>query len=386
MIRPVLFLALALSSCRERRAGDAAARQVELPRSAAGDILIGEVGSLTGSEATFGLVTRDGIDLAVREANATGGVHGRQLRVRVYDNQGKSEESAAAITKLINQDRVVAVLGEVSSSRSIAMAPIAQRHRVPMIASSATNPKVTQVGDYIFRVCFIDPFQGAAMARFAARSLEAKTAAILRDNKSDYSIGLGDAFAEAFRALGGRVIKDEIYSGGDVHFQAQLTVIRSAQPDLLFVPGYYTEAGLIVRQARELGLRMPIIGGDGWDSPKLIEIGGVHADGTYFATHFSEELEGGRAKQFVEAYRAAFGRAPDGTAALGYESAAVLIDALRRARDTSGEALREALATTKDFPGVTSAITIDEQRNATKALVILRVSDGRFRYVTTVEP
>lgn len=291
---------IATTACRKRRhavtADQAASSQI---LSAGRELIIGEIGSLTGNEATFGTSTRDGIELAVRQINQSGGIKGHTVRVKVYDDQGKAEEAAAAITKLITEDHAIAILGEVASSRSLAAAPIAQRYQVPMISPSSTNPKVTQVGDYIFRVCFIDPFQGYVMAKFASTYLKAHTAAILRDVKSDYSIGLADVFTRSFKAAGGTIVRDEAYSGGDVHFKSQLTALRSIKPDVIFIPGYYTEVALIARQARELGIEAPLLGGDGWDSPKLLEIGSKYVNNAYFSNHYSDEQPTPEVKRFV---------------------------------------------------------------------------------------
>ncbi|MCC6810237.1 MAG: ABC transporter substrate-binding protein [Deltaproteobacteria bacterium] len=384
------LLCLSLVACRERQtttpSPDAATGATSNAAADATDILIGEYGSLTGSEATFGTSTRDGIELAIRQANQAGGVKGKKLRVKVYDDQGKPEEAASVVTKLITQDKVVALLGEVASSRTIAAAPIAQNNRVPMITPSSTNPRITDIGDHIFRVCFIDPFQGTVMAKFAKDTLKAKSAAILRDTKSDYSMGLADYFIEAFKAGGGTIVKDEAYTSGDVHFKSQLTAIKGSKPDIVFIPGYYTEAGLIARQARELGVSVPLLGGDGWDSPKLTEIGGKFVENTYFSNHYSDELDTPEVKRFVADFETAFKYKPDGLSAMGYDAANVLIDAMKRAPDATSKALRDAIAATKDFPGVTGKITIDSKRNATKSAVVLKVADGRYRYVTTINP
>ncbi len=350
------------------------------------EIVIGEFGSLTGSDATFGVSTKNGIDLAVAETNRAGGVKGKRLRVIVYDDQGKPEEAASAVTKLITQDNVVAVLGEVASTRTIAAAPIAQSNKIPLITPSSTNPKVTEIGDYVFRVCFIDPFQGRVMAKFAAEHLKAKTAAVLRDTKSDYSLGLATFFVESFKQMGGTIVKDEAYAAGDVHFRSQLTSIKSAKPEVVFVPGYYTEVGLIARQARELGISVPLLGGDGWDSPKLTEIGGKFIDNTYFSNHYSDELDTPEVKRFAEDYHTTYKVRPDGLSAMGYDAARVLIEALKRAKDDSSQSLRDAIADTKDYRGVTGLITIDAQRNATKSAVVIKVADGQMRYVTTIQP
>ncbi len=352
----------------------------------ANEIVIGEVGSLTGNEATFGTSTRDGIRLAIEQINQSGGIQNKKLRVVTMDNQGKPEEAATAVTKLITQDRVIAILGEVASSRSLAMAPIAQTNKVPMVTPSSTNPKVTQVGDYIFRVCFIDPFQGSVMAKFAHGTLKVKKAAILRDVKNDYSVGLANFFTETFKKLGGEVVVDQSYSAGDVDFKSQLTSIKTKEPEAIFVPGYYTEVGLIARQARELGIKAPLLGGDGWDSAKLTEIGGKALEGSYFSNHYSPDDTSEHVQKFIAAYKAKFGGVPDGLAAMGYDAAMVLADAMKRAKTLEKDDIREALANTKDFQGVTGRITIDHDRNAVKPAVVLEVKSGGFAYKETINP
>ena len=249
------------------------------------EILVGEYGSLTGGIATFGISTRDGSLLAYEDINSKGGVLGKKIRLIVEDDQSKPEEAATVVTKLINQDHVVAMLGQVASSHSLAAAPICQASQIPMISPSSTNPRVTQVGDYIFRVCFMDTFQGAVMAKFAFDTLKAKRIAILVDVRSDYSVGLQTFFGQAYKKLGGEIVSEQSYSQGDSDFRAQLTAIKAANPDAVYVPGYYTEAGTIVYQARELGITVPFLGSDGWDSPKLWEIGGVALNGCYFSNH-----------------------------------------------------------------------------------------------------
>lgn len=350
------------------------------------EILVGEYGSLTGSEATFGIMTNKGISLAIKQVNAAGGVKGKKLKVITLDDQGKSEEAATAVTKLITQNKVIAVLGEVASSRSLAAAPIAQQYKVPMISPSSTNPKVTEVGDYIFRVCFIDPFQGTVMAKFAADNLKAKKVAILTDVKSDYSTGLATFFKETFVKLGGEIVVEQSYQSGDIDFKGQLTSIKTAKPDAIFVPGYYTEVGLIARQARQLGLKQPLMGGDGWDSTKLYEIGKDAINGGYFSNHYTTESTDPAVQKFIADFKAEYGEVPDGLAAMGYDAAKVLIDALNRSTELSPKALRDAIAQTKDFPGVTGKISINEQRNAVKAAVVVQVDGARNRYVTTVNP
>ena len=350
------------------------------------EILIGEVGSLTGSEATFGTSTRDGVDLAIKQINAAGGIKGKKLRVIVMDDQGKPEEAATAVTKLITQDKVTAILGEVASSRSLAMGPIAQSNKVPMVTPSSTNPKVTQVGDYVFRVCFIDPFQGSVMAKFATNTLKVKKAAILRDIKNDYSVGLANFFTETFKKAGGEIVVDQSYSAGDVDFKSQLTSIKGKGPEVIFVPGYYTEVGLIARQARELGIKAPLLGGDGWDSTKLTEIGGAALNGSYFSNHYSPDDQSPTVQQFISEYKNMFGAVPDGLAAMGYDAAMVLADAMKRAPTLSNQDIRDALAATKDYPGVTGKITIDKNRDAVKSAVVIEVKSTGFTFKETIDP
>ena len=350
------------------------------------EIRIGEYSSMTGTTATFGQSTDQGIRVAVDEINAAGGVLGKSLRVFLEDDQSRPEEAATAVTKLINQNRVVAMLGEASSSRSLAAAPICQANRVPMVSPSSTNPRVTQVGDYIFRVCFIDSFAGSVMARFAASTLKLKRVALLVDVRNDYSIGLATFFRQQFRTLGGQIAAEQMYSEGDSDFRAQLTQIRAASPEAIYVPGYYTEVGTIARQARELGIRTPLLGGDGWDSPKLWEIGGEALNGSYFANHYSVDDPSPAVRKFVDGYTSRYKSAPDALAALGYDAARVLADAMRRAGSTSGEKVRDALASTKDFPGVTGRITLNADRNPIKPALILRIENGRFVYVETLNP
>jgi branched-chain amino acid transport system substrate-binding protein len=350
------------------------------------EIVVGEFASLTGGTATFGRSSDRGVELAVGEINASGGVLGKKLRVVVEDDQSKPEEARTAVLKLLKQDQVVAVLGEVASSRSLAAAPECQRAGVPMISPASTNPKVTEVGDYIFRVCFIDPFQGSTMAKFATRSLHAKTAAILRDIKNDYSVGLADFFSKEFVREGGRILIDVSYSEGDIDFKAQLTTIRAVLPDVVFVPGYYTEVGLIARQARELGIDVPLLGGDGWDSPRTIEIGGAAVNGCYFSNHYAADDPNPLVQSFIRKYRQQYSEVPDAMAVLGYDATQVLAEALRRAGTTDGKALRDAIAATKDFAGVSGKITIDEHRNPRKSLVVLKIDGGKVKFFEKVEP
>ncbi len=356
-------------------------------KKSADTILVGEFASLTGKEATFGISSHEGTVLAFEEANAAGGVLGKKVKLLTEDNQSKSGESANAVNKLVSKDGVTAILGEVASSRSLEAAPICQQNKVPQISPSSTNPKVTETGDYIFRVCFIDPFQGTVMANFAKKTLKAEKVAIFTDVKSDYSKGLAKFFKEGFLKAGGQIVAELDYNGGDKDFKGQLTAIKSANPQGVFVPGYYTDAALICIQAKEVGLNAPFFGGDGWESDKLTEIGKEAVEGNYFSTHYTPDAGGEKGKAFVEAYKKRFnGKLPDAMAALGYDSAMILFDAMKRANSTDGTPVRDALAATKDYDAVTGKITINKQRDADKSAVILQVKGGKFSYVETIAP
>ncbi|MEZ0392307.1 MAG: ABC transporter substrate-binding protein [Pseudobdellovibrionaceae bacterium] len=361
-----------LASCTKKNAGN--------------EIVIGHYGSMTGSEATFGQSTDEGIRLAIDEINATGGIKGKKIKLITMDDQGKAEEAASVVTRLIEQEKVVALLGEVASSRSLAAAPIAQAKKVPMLTPSSTNPKVTEVGDFIFRACFIDPFQGTVMAKFASENLKAKKVAILRDVKSDYSVGLADFFAAKFKELGGEIVADVSYQGSDVDFKAQLTQIKSKNPDALFIPGYYTEVGLIARQARELGIKSTLMGGDGWDSPKLSEIGKEAVNGAYFSNHYSTESKEPAAIDFMNKFKAKYNKQPDGLSSVAYDATKMLIKAIEASPEIKASAIRDQLAAVKEFQGATGKITIDDKRNAVKSAVVVQVDGSNNKYVTTINP
>ncbi|MFN8845236.1 MAG: ABC transporter substrate-binding protein [Bdellovibrionales bacterium] len=354
------------------------------------EILVGEFGTLTGSEATFGQSTNKGLRMAFDEINAAGGIKGKKIKLITYDNQGKNDESAAVVTRLITQDKVVAIIGEVASARTIAAAPIAQQYKVPMISPSSTNPKVTKDGeinrDYVFRICFIDPFQGAVMARFMIDNLKLKKVAILRDVKNEYSIGLADTFVKEVLARGGEVVIDVSYQSNDIDFKAQLTQIKAKSPEAIFVPGYYTDAGLITVQARQLGIKSTFLGGDGWDSPKLHEIAKEAANGAYFSNHYATDSSEPIVQEFIQKYQKRFNELPDAMAALGYDAGKVLAEALKNVKEFKPELIRNEIAKTKGFPGVTGNITLDENRNAIKSAVVVRVDGNDKKFVTQINP
>jgi branched-chain amino acid transport system substrate-binding protein len=383
-VRAVALLAAALAvvACQTKKPEAEAPAKAAAPAPASDKILVGHVGSMTGSEATFGQSTDNGIKLAIEQWNGKGGIKGKTITLRTYDSQGKPEEAAVAATRLIVNDRVNLLLGEVASSRSLAMAPVADGNATPMITPSSTNPRVTKDKDkvrpFVFRVCFIDPFQGTVMAKFARNDLKIDRVAILRD--------VGNDFLAKFKELGGTIVDDQSYKAGDQDFKAQLTAIKNKNPQAIYVPGYYTDVALIARQARELGMKQPLLGGDGWDSSKLFEIGGKAIEGSFFSNHYSPDDPSPRIQEFVKAYQARFGGVPDGLAAQGYDAAMVGFDAMNRAADGSGTAIRDAIAATKGYPGVTGIITIDANHDAVKPAVVLEVKDGKSSYVTTVAP
>jgi len=351
-----------------------------------GTILVGYYGDLSGRTSSFGQSTKNGIEMAADEINKAGGINGRQVQIITEDDQGEPNKAATVVSKLINQDKVQAILGEVASSNSLAAAPKAQEAKVPMISPSSTNPAVTQVGDYIFRVCFIDPFQGEVMAKFAANNLKAKRAAILYDFNADYSRGLYQFFKRSFTQMGGQIVSEQSYTQGDRDFSGQLTAIRSASPDVIYVPGYYGEVGVIANQTKQLGIKAPLLGGDGCDAPQLWQLGGAALNGDYISNHYSVDDPSPAIQKFVADYKARYKALPDALAALGYDSMKVLADAIKRAGGTESAKLRDAIAQTADFIGVTGAITIDADRNAKKPAVVLKLQDSKFVYETTIYP
>jgi len=349
-------------------------------------IKIGEFGSLTGDNASFGISQNNGVKMAVEEINAAGGVLGKKIDLLVEDNETKQGETTTIVRKLISQDHVVALIGEVASSKSLEAAPIAQEAKIPQIATAATNPRVTQTGDYIFRVCFIDDFQAQVIARFVLEKLQKKKVAFMTDVKQDYSVGLTNFAKDYFLKNDGQVVKEQSYSSGDKDFRAQLTDIKAANPDVIIITGYYPEAALIAKQARQFGIKSIFVGGDGWDGSSLIPVGGKAIEGAFYSTHFSVDDKSPAVQEFVTKYKAKYNAVPDAFAALGYDAAKLLADAIKRAGGTESQKLRDAIATTKDFPGVSGKITINAERNADKPAVILTIRDGALHYYETIEP
>jgi branched-chain amino acid transport system substrate-binding protein len=358
------------------------------PRSAE-PIKVGHYGSMTGSEATFGQSTDKGIRLAIDEINAKGGINGRPIELITYDTKGDSGEAGKAVTRLISSDKVVAVLGEVASSLSIAGGAVCQQYGVPMITPSSTNPRVTMGKDYVFRVCFTDDFQAFALAKFVKENLKVEKVGILYDQKQAYSKGLRDEFAKAFKKMNGQIVIDQAYSGGDQDFSAQLSAIAAANPDVILVPGYYTDGAAIAIQARKKGIKAPLLGGDGWDSEQLGKIAGDAIVGSYYSNHSAPDQPD--MKDFVDKYQRKYSQMPDALGGLGYDAANLLADALRKAKSLGGKDVRDVLATTNGFPGVTGSITIDKNRNASKAAVIVQMAktekgEVQPKYVASVAP
>ena len=359
----------------------------------ANEIVIGGNFELSGNVATFGSAAANGAQLYFDEVNAAGGVLNKKIKFVNLDNKSDATEAANVATRLITQDKVVAILGATTSGDTLGFIQVAADNKIPVVSSSATNPDVTvdpntkQVREYIFRACFIDPFQGTVMANFALKDLQAKTAVIYVDNNSPYSKGLAQFFKESFTKQGGKIVGEEAFVPEDQDFKATLTKIKGMNPDVVYLPGYYEQVGKIVKQAREVGITVPFLGGDGWDSPKLTEIAGPQAlNNTFFSNHYSSEQDDPNVKAFVEKYKTKFGQVPDSMAALGYDAAVLIVDAIKRSGDGSPEKIKEALKATKDVQAVTGKLSFDESHNPVKGAAILEMKDGKQVYKTYVNP
>ncbi len=379
-VLPVVIVLMALAFSCSRKGEDSLA-----PNRTT--IEIGYFGDLTGPTFNFGQSAINGVLMAASEINQAGGINGRKIDIVIEDDKGSPEEAARLTAKLIDQDKVVAIIGGGTSGNSRAAAPKAQASHIPLISPSSTDPAVTQTGNYIFRACFVDTFQGEVMASFAVNSLKAKKAAILTDFNSPYSKGLTDYFKLSFGRLGGTIVSEQTYTQGDADFKGQLSTIRSAEPDVIYIPGYYGDVALIAKQARMIGLTQPLLGGDGWDAPELWQIGGDALNGAYISTHYSPDNPSPEIQQFVALYKQRYGNSlPDAHAALAYDAARILFAAIARTGSTDGDKLRDALAQTKNFNGVTGVISMDANRNAVKPAVVLKLEDLKFIYQETIKP
>lgn len=350
------------------------------------EIVIGSYSSNTGATATFGVFQLHGTEMAIEEINAAGGINGKKIKHINYDNKSDGDETLAVVNRLISQDKVVALLGEATSGRSKIGAQIAQQNKVPMLTSSATNPDVTKVGNFIFRACFIDPFQGTVMAKFMTDNLKLKKAAILRDVKNDYSVGLSDIFAEKLKAAGGEVVTDIAYQEGDIDFKSQLTAIKAKNVEAIFVPGYYNEVALIAKQAKELGMSQVLLGGDGWSSPKLFEIAKEAINGNYFSNHYTTESKDPKTINFVKSFKAKYNIEADVMAALAYDAVYILAEAIKNSKEVTSENIRNELAKIKNFHGVTGVMSMDENRDAIKSAVVVQVHGQDYKFITSVNP
>ncbi len=384
VIPSLMVLSSSLSGC-DRGGSNASSG------GAGGEIVIGHYASLTGSEATFGVSTNNGIVLAVMEVNDAGGLNvgGTKRRVRLVkdDTEGKPEKAGTVVTKLITKDGAVAILGEVASSVSLQGAPVCQQYGVPMITPSSTNPTVTQKGNMIFRVCFLDPFQGLAGAKFMVDDLKLTKAALLFDQSSAYSVGLKDEFAKALKSMGGEIVSEQAYTKGAADFNAQLTLIKGSNPDVIYIPGYYSDIATISIQARKLGMTLPLLGGDGWDSEELGKNAGEAIEGCFYTNHYAVDNPSPEITRFVAEYQKNYnGATPDGLAALGYDAARVLFAAMERAGSTDGAKLRDAIAETTSFAGVTGKITLNADRDAVKPAVVVERKGGKWLFRAQINP
>jgi len=355
------------------------------------DIVVGGLFPLTGNAATYGQSSKQGMQLAIDEFNQQGGIEidGQLRKIRpIYeDTEGSPEKAANACQKLISQNGVSAIIGAVMSKNSLAIAPICQDAKVLMISPASTNIKVTEEGDYIFRACFIDPFQGTVMANYAYNIAGTKKAAVIFDNGNDYNKGLAEVFRRKFERLGGQVVAYEAFTdeASTVDFKAQLTNIKAQSPGFLYSPNYYLADALIMKQAHEIGLDIPTGGADGWDSPQLVEIGGEHVEGCVFTNHFSKDDTNSVVRNFVKKYREQYDTDPDALASLAYDAASILLKAMAQAGSLDGEKLKESTKTIS-VQGVSGAIRFDEKRNPIKSAVILKISQGKQEYVATINP
>lgn len=359
--------------------------------SKSGDtIKIGANLELSGGTASFGQSAADGLKLAIDEINKEG-IDGKKLEIVKVDNKSDAAEATSGSIKLVSQDKVVAVVGSATSTNTLAQVQVAQDNKVPLLTPTATNPDITnkagKLNDYVFRTCFIDPFQGTVAANFASDEIGAKTAAIYVDSASDYSKGLAAAFKEAFTAKGGKIVAEEAYVTKDTDFRSTLTRIKSAKPEFVFLPGYYEEVGLILKQAREDGMDLPFMGGDGWDSPKVVEIAGADAlKNTYITNHYSPEDEDAKIQDFVAAFEKEYDKTPDAFAALGYDTGYYLADAIKRSGDASPEKIRQALEDVKDLQLVSGTLNLDENHDPIKSATILEYVDGKQTFKTKINP
>ena len=346
------------------------------------EFVVGVNAELTGNVANYGKSMKSGFELAVEEVNKAGGINGKKVRVVEADNKSEPSESGNAATKIVTKDKVVAVIGPATSGCVAAEEPILSSNKVPLIAPCATAPGITvdksgKVKPFVFRACFIDPYQGEIMAKFASEDLKVKKVAILHDSSSDYSKGLTAVFTEKFKAAGGTITADEAYLAKDIDFKAALTKLKATNPDAIYIPGYYEEVAKIIKQAREIGLNVPLLGCDGWDSPKLVEIAGKEATNKcYFSNAYTAEDKDPGVQKFISAYKAKFNKVPDVFAMEGYNAGLVLFNALKTANSADGTKIAEALAKTKDLQVANGKFSYDEYHNPVTTALVIELKDG----------
>ncbi|HEX3017559.1 MAG TPA: ABC transporter substrate-binding protein [Caproicibacter sp.] len=375
------------SACSQGSAGSSgAAQQSAAGSSDSGDIKIGVVGPMTGSVSTYGQSAQKGLKLLQKQVNASGGVNGKKVNFVFTDDENKPASAVTAGQKLIFDDKVCAIIGPMTSTCANSLGPVCQSNQMPMITPYATNPKVTQAGDFIFRTCFIDPFQGTVLAKFSKSSLKAKTAAVLYDNGNDYSKGLAEFFISGFKSQGGTVVDTETYNTGDKDFNTQLTKIAQKNPDVLILPDFYSTVAVIMKEARTAGIKATFLGGDGWDSSDLFTIAGDSVEGAYFSNHYSPDDTSKGVVQFIKDFQAEYsGATPDAIAALSYDSGQIVLQAIKSSGKTDAQSIKEAMKNTSGS-FVTGDIKFDASRNPTKAAVILKCTGGKSKFFTKVNP
>lgn len=360
-------------------------------QEAANEIKLGGNFELTGGVANYGKQAVNGIQLAIKEANASGGVLGKQIKLVLADNKSEAAEATNALTKLITQDKVVAVFGPATSSNTIATVQVSQDNKIPIITPTGTSEKITvdngKTRPYAFRSCFIDPLQGTIMANFASNTLKVKTAVMYIDNSSDYSKGLAKSFETVFTQNGGTILGQEAFLQKDQDFKSTLTKIKALNPEVVFIPAYYEEVGKILKQAREMGMNMPFIGTDGWDDAKVVEIAGAASlNNTYFSSHFSSQDTDPNVVKFIAAYKKEYNQDPSVFSALGYDAGLLMIDAIKRANSTDPQKIRDAIEQTKDLQLSTGIVTIDANHNPIKSAVVIEMKDGKQVFKEKITP
>ena len=382
----------ALAGCSSSEGGTSPASGGASEGESSEVIKIGANLELSGAVASYGSSIATGAELAVEDINAAGGIDGKKIELIKVDNKSENSEATAAAIKLATQDKVAAMIGPATSGNMLATVQISNDNKIPVVGAAATAPNVTEnedgsINEYAFRTCFIDPFQGIVAANFATGELGAKNVAIYADNSSDYAKGLAASFKEQIEANGGKVVAEEAYVAKDTDFKSTLTRLKSAGAEFIFIPGYYEEVGLIVKQARELGIDVPLMGADGWDSPTLVELAGAEAlNNTFITNHYSSNDPDEKIQSFVEAFKAKHNEAPNAFHALGYDTVFYIKDAIERAGSTDGEAIQKALAETTDLNLITGTFSVDEKHNPVKTATVLEFVDGNQTFNSKVNP